>query len=117
MKLPTMTQTYKDGVLSVYSIKNISEPGDRKVDKLVTKYNRLRFDIRTVGMNRFWNAMQNKIEIEELLRTPRIMDVTTQDIVLLRGYQYKIEQIQYLAEEPRSMDLSLRRLETEYEYD
>jgi len=78
---------------------------------------KLRYEERTVGMSRFWSAMQDHARIDMLIRTQRIRGVNNFDIVVLSdGEQYEIKQIQYPKDvEPPSMDLSLTRLETKYE--
>lgn len=111
------TQSYNDGVLSVYTIGNISLPGNMPKEGLTLKVGPLRYEERTVGMSRFWSAMQAKAKVEQMLRVPRINAISTQDVVIPNdGEQYKIIQIQYRQEvEPPSMDLSLERVDSDYE--
>lgn len=109
-------QSYKDGVLSIYGVKNVSVPGNAPVDKLILKYKVLRYDEKTVGIKRYWTAKQQKANITSLLRTPKRFDVSTNDVAVVKGKQFKIEQVQYPEKEPLSMDLSLSRLEVEYDY-
>ena len=110
-------QTYNDGIINIYSVGNISEPGNMPKDGLTLKIDSLRYEERTVGMGRFWTAMQAQTKVERILRTPRIDTVSTQDIAIpIDGKQYKIVQIQYPKDVvPSSMDMSLERLEAEYE--
>jgi len=114
-----MTQTFNDGVLTIYSVSNDAEPGDMAKDKLTLKVEKLRYDERIVGMSRYWIALQAQKKIDFLVRTPRIDSVNTQDIVVpISGHHYLIKQIQYPKEVfPKSMDLSLERLEEPYELD
>lgn len=116
MKLPTLTQQFNDGIVDIYSVQNIAEPGNMPKDGLKIKISNLRYEERTVGMGRYWTAAQAQVRIEQLLRVPRIRSVSTQDIAIVNGQQYKIVQIQYPPGiEPSCMDLSLQRLEVEYE--
>lgn len=110
------TQPFKDGVVKIYTVTNISLPGNMPKDGLVLK-NTLRYDERTVGMGRFWTAMQAQVKVEQLLRMPRLGIISTQDIAVPNdGEQYKIIQIQYPdGVEPPSMDLSLERVDSNYE--
>lgn len=114
-----VTQTFNDGVLNIYSVENQATPGNMPNNKFTQKVEKLRYDERTVGMSRYWIAMQAQEQIDFLVRTPRIMSVNTSDIVtLIDGEQYKIKQIQYPKEiYPDCMDLSLERLEEHYELD
>lgn len=111
------TQTYNDGVLNVYAISNTAASGDKPKDTATLKVGGLRYDERTVGMSRYWIAMQAQEKIDLLVRAPRIDSVNSKDIVVPNdGYQYRIKQIQYPKEVlPKSMDLSLERLESHYE--
>lgn len=103
-----------DGVVKIYSVEDISEPGNMPKDGLTLKQT-LRYKERTVGMGRFWTAHQAQARIDLLLRTHKLRDVSTQDIAIPNdGKQYRIVQVQY-PEELDVMDLSLERIEQEYE--
>lgn len=118
MKLKTLTQTFNDGVLSIYKVENIAEPGNMPKDGLVLKYGPLRYEERIVGITRNTYAKQSQSSIEQLLRIQRIGDVSVHDVVVLPdGRQYDVYQAQYINEtEPRCIDLSLTRLEVAYEF-
>jgi hypothetical protein len=112
------TQTFNDGILDIYEVKNIAEAGKKPVKGLTKKKaSALRFEERTVGMSRFWTAKQSQVQINQMLRTPRINSVSTQDVVITNGgKQYEIKQIQYIPDvEPPCMDLSLERLVAAYD--
>lgn len=110
------TQTYNDGVLNIYSVENIASPGEMPADKITLKES-LRYEERTVGMTRFYAAMQNNVNIKYVLRAPRIRAVSTLDVAIPNdGKQYKIVQIQYPQDvEPPSMDLTLEELTPIYD--
>lgn len=114
--MSSQTQTFKDGVVKIYKVDNIATPGNMPKDGLVIK-DGLRYDERTVGMSRFWTAMQAQAKVEQMLRVPRTNFVSTQDIAIPNdGEQYKIIQIQYPENvEPPCMDLSLERVEAKYD--
>jgi len=112
--MPSKTQTFNDGIVKIYKIDNIAEPGNMPKDGLIFKET-LRYKERTVGVNRYWAALQDNIRINHVLRVPERRNVSTQDIAIPNdGKQYKIVQIQY-PEDMSVMDLSLERLEQEYE--
>lgn len=110
------TQTYNDGVVSIYTVSDVSQPGGMPVDALTLK-EALRYEERTVGLTRFYAAMQNNVNIKYVLRCPRIRSVSTQDVAVpVDGKQYKIVQIQYPQDvEPPSMDLTLEELSPVYD--
>lgn len=117
MAIQSKRQTFNDGAVSIYTVGNIAEPGNRPKDGLKLKA-RLRMDRRTVGFKRYFAAAQNQTEITELVRVPYRPDVSTQDVCIIVGQtaQYKIAQIQHPADTlPPCMDLSLERLEKKYE--
>ncbi len=117
MKLQTMTQTFNDGIVNIYSVGNIASPGNMPKDGLTLKVGYLHYEERTVGMNRFWTGVQAQAKIGQLLRVPRIHSVSPQDIAIPNDEeQYKIVQVQYPKDiSPPCMDLSLERLEAAYE--
>lgn len=115
MRLKTQTQTFNDGIVQIYSVGNISLPGNMPKDGLTLK-NTLRYEERTVGMSRFWGGLQANVSVEQLIRVHRINSISSQDVAILDGEQYSIKQVQYInSVEPPSMDLSLERLEADYE--
>lgn len=109
-------QQYNSGILTIYKVDNIAEPGNKPKDKLTIKYNVLRYDERTVGITRNNLAKQDHSQIDNLVRVQRLDDVSVHDVVVIDDKQYDIYQIQYINDVvPRSMDLSLERLEAAYE--
>lgn len=118
MRLKTLTQQFNDGIVDIYSVGNIAEPGNMPKDglKQPAKAKDLRFEERIVGMSRFWTALQENARIEKLLRVPKLNSVTSHDVAILDGKQFKIVQIQYPKDVyPSCMDLSLETLEVAYE--
>lgn len=110
-------QTFNDGVANIYSVGNIASPGNMPKDVLKLKVGPLRYKERTVGMSRFWTAIQTNAKIGRLLRMQRLDSVSTLDIAIpIDGKQYKIVQIQYPEDaDPPVMDLSLERLDAVYD--
>lgn len=110
-------QTYNDGICKISTVGNVAEAGEMPQDGLTLKHT-LRYEERTVGMSRYWVAMQAHSKIHLLLRMPQVRNVTDRDVVVLPdGEQYSIKQIQYPKDvQPPSMDLSLERLTTKYRF-
>jgi hypothetical protein len=115
--MPQKTQTFNDGVASIYSVENIASPGGMPKEALTIKAANVRYKERTVGMSRFWAAKQTNAKIGRLLRMPKLNSVSTQDVVIpIDGKQYKILQVQYPEDVyPPVMDLSLERLDASYD--
>lgn len=112
-------QSFEDGVVSIYKVSDIALPGDMPVDGLVLKQS-LRYKERTVGLNRFYSALQNNIKVDLVIRCPEVrgLSESTNDILVaipIDGQQYKVMQIQYIEDsKPPSMDLTLERLGEPY---
>jgi len=106
------TQPLNDGVLEVYA--NDRADG---VDNLTIKHGCLRYDERTVGINRYYKAKQENVEITRLLRVQRLRDISTQDIAVTEvGEQYHIRRIVYPKDVvPPCCDLSLERVTQNYD--
>lgn len=115
------SQTFNDGVVNIYSANNIASPGEMPKEELKHKVGPIRYKERTVGMSRYWAAMQNNVKVDMVIRVPcapiRLETVSTQDIVIpIDGQQYKIVQIQKPEDiYPPVMDLSLERLVQKYD--
>ena len=109
-------QTFNDGIVSIYRIDNIAAEGDMPENKL-TKVVDLRYEERTVGMNRYWIASQYDVKIDLLIRCARIGSVISKFVAVPKdGKQYRIEQIQYSKDaDIPCMDLSLERIGAEYD--
>lgn len=115
METARTIQIYNDGIIKILRVEDTSEPGDMPCECEVIKY-MLRYDERTVGMHRYYAAMQNNVNIERMVRCQKIADVSTQDIAMIGDVRYYIRQVQYPKEiVPPSMDLSLERVVQDYE--
>ena len=122
-KLPTrargeISQSYNDGVVYIYRAKNDAAPGDTPHKKLVRK-GQLNFENRTVGMARFYTAMQAGIKISRVLRVPQGFEVSAQDVAVLLGdkTQYSIVQVQATQDVwPASLDLTLEEVVRKYDF-
>src|SRR5690554_5496111 len=88
-------ETFNDGIVKLYEVTNIAEPGNMPKEGLQLK-GTLRYKERTVGMGRYWTAMQANSRITYLLRVPQLRNISSQDVAIPNdGKQYKIVQIQY----------------------
>ena len=111
-------ETFNDGIIKIYTVTNISKPGDRPKDGLSIKYS-LRFDYRTIGIKRNFEAMQAQVEINEMIAVQMHRDISTQDVVMINNddTQYKITQVQHKKDTlPPTSLLTLTRLEAKYDF-
>lgn len=94
IKTPTAFQTFNDGVCVLCGQENQSTKGNVPKKAYTIKEMRMPYERRTVGIRRFYDAKQEKAEIELLLRVPGAFLVSTQDICIVQGIQYGIYQVQ-----------------------
>lgn len=107
---------FHDGLVTVYGVKNRAGPGKKPVEDLIQK-GVLRFQRRTVGIRRHYAAMTAGAKVD-LLRVPFRPEVSAQDVAVptLDGKQYRITLVQVPEDiYPPVMDLTLERLERNYE--
>lgn len=108
-----------DGIVSIYCVENHGDSGDTPVEALsAVPKEKLRYRQRTVGVKRHYEALQAKERVDLLIRVPFRPGVSAQDVAIptLDGRQYLITLIQRIeGSTPPVMDLTLRRMEHEYE--
>ena len=103
-----ITQSFNDGVITVYGVVDGGEVGYRPKPIHQKKYT-LRSKRQRLGVTRLYLAKQNQIEITEVLRVPFAGKVTNQDIAVLEdGSQYQIESVQTVQDVyPHCVDIAL----------
>ena len=107
--------SFNDGICSIYSVENVAEPGDLPEEKLIPKYD-LRFSWHTVGMSRYYEAMQAQVKISNAVDVPLRSDVNPQDVAIINDRQYRIIQKQEKRDtRPASMLLTLTDIEEAFE--
>ena len=102
-------QSFNDGVVNIYEVTDTSTNGDKpKATKAAKPKNTLRFHERTVGVTRFYSAMQANKKVSRVLRCQKITSVSTLDVATIGSIDYEILQIQYPEDvDPPVMDLTL----------
>lgn len=110
---------FNDGVVSVYSVENLAQKGETPKETLAALPKiRLRYHRRTVGVKRHYEALQASDRVDLLLRVPYRPMISTDDIAIPTEdeRQYRITLIQRIEGIfPPVMDLTLRRVEHEYD--
>lgn len=111
-KLPFRTgneisQTYNDGIVKIFTVSDGATPGYQPVIKATMKHS-LPFEERALGITRLFMGRQNRVEIEKVVRIPRL-NVSTQDLAQTQdGKWYRIDSVQSVQDvRPASLDLSL----------
>lgn len=104
--------TFDDGILTICAVRDISEPGMKPKLTLAEK-ERFYFGYDTLGLTRYYTALQANQQIEAVVNIPGWSDISTLDIcVMENGLRYRIRLIQPMLDEDglRITKLSLERL-------
>ena len=109
-----VTQSYNDGVVTVYAVTDSAQPGYQPVEQLTEKI-KLRYEEQRLGIQRYYNAMQNQIQVERVIRVPRAEQITSQDVAETEdGRRYRIDLVQTVdGVWPPSQDLTLVKYQQE----
>lgn len=111
-----ISQTFNDGAVTICTVTDSAELGKRPVAKL-TKRVLLHYEERKLGINRFYAAKQNNVQVERVLRVPKAIAIDTADAAITEdGTVYEIEQVQTVdGVYPACLDLTLKRMTRGYE--
>ena len=113
-----ITQVFDDGVVTVYAVTNAAAPGYQPKPQLMKPPKAvLRYEEQRLGLQRYYEAMQNQIQVERVIRTPRHGKITNQDVAITEdGRQYRIDLVQTVQNVwPASQDLTLAKIEQIYD--
>lgn len=90
-KTPIEFLTFNDGIVDIYETDN-----DDAIIK--SSVNQFRFGKRTLGVNRYYQARQNDIELAMVIHIHKNLNIHTQNAAVINKTRYKIEQVQQLAD-------------------
>ena len=109
-----VTQSYNDGVVTVYAVTDSAQPGYQPVEQLTEKI-KLRYEEQRLGIQRYYDAMQNQIQVERVIRVQRAGKITNQDVAETEdGRRYRIDLVQTVdGVWPPSQDLTLAKYQQE----
>lgn len=109
-----VTQGYNSGVVTVYAVTDSARPGYQPVEQLTEKI-KLRYEEQRLGIQRYYDAMQNQIQVERVIRVPRVGQITSQDVAETEdGRRYRIDLVQTVdGVWPPSQDLTLVKYQQE----
>lgn len=110
-----ISQTYNDGIIRIFTVTDGAQVGYQPLIHAKQKH-KLPYEEQRLGINRLFLGRQHRVEIEKVLRIPRI-NVSTQDIVRTHdGSWYRINSVQSVDDvRPRSLDLALVAMEEKVE--
>ena len=111
-----ISQTYNDGLVTICEVKNTAPSGYAPKEELIPKV-KVGYQERSLGIQRYYAAAQNQIQIQRVIRIPRGASVDTQDVAVTEdGRQYAINMVQTVPDVyPPSLDLTLAKVTHEYE--
>ena len=107
-----VTQDFNDGVVTVYAVTDSAQPGYQAKPQLVEPPKLiLRYEEQRLGIKRYYDAMQNQIQVERVIRVPRAGQITNQDAAVTEdGRRYRIEMVQTVQDVwPPCLDLTLAK--------
>ena len=109
-----VTQNFGDGVVAIYTVKDVAQPGYQPKPELVQPAKAvLRYQEQRLGIQRYYDALQNQIQVERVIRVPRYGGVTNQDAAVTEdGRTYRIDLVQSVENVwPPCVDLTLVKYE------
>lgn len=104
-----ITQSYNDGMLTVYTVADEAAPGRQPVRRLAELV-KLPYETRRVGIQRYYAAAQNQTKVQRVLRVPHSgKPVTNRCLADTEdGSRYRIDLVQFVPDVyPLSDDLTL----------
>lgn len=106
-----VSQSYNDGVVTIYSVTDGAKPGYQPMPMLAEKIT-LRYAEQRLGIQRYYTALQNQVQVERVIRTARAGDITTQDIAITEdGRKYAVYMVQSVQDVyPPSVDITLSKI-------
>lgn len=107
-----ITQPFNSGIVKIYRTANGAKPGHKAAEILQDPPVTLRYEEQRTGAARYYAAKQANIQIDRVLRCPRVAGIDTQSVAETEdGEQYRIAQIQSVSGVwPDCVDLSLTKI-------
>ena len=93
-------ETFNDGICNFHEIDE-----DGNAAEILES---IRFQERTVGIRRYYEAMTAKVQIDRLIRIPYQPWMTSEYLAVIHGQDYEIKQVQVIPDSlPQCNDISL----------
>lgn len=106
--------TFDDGIATLYEVGNVSDKGNKPKVGIKRKKDQFYFQYETLGLNRYYTALQNQQKLEAVITIPEWPKISTEDALFLENEKcYRIRMIQPTYDENalRVTKLSLERWE------
>lgn len=102
-----ITQEFNSGIVTIYTVENSAPVGLLPVEHLTETFT-VRYEEQRLGINRYYMARQNQIEIQRVIRIPKVA-VNTQDVAITEdNRKYRIDTVQTVQDVyPACIDLTL----------
>lgn len=103
-----ITQSYNDGVVSIYTVEDVAQPGYQPKPEKTLKVV-LRYEEQRLGIHRYYSARQNQIDVQRVIRVQKSVPINNQDLAETEdGRKYRIDLVQSVSDVfPASLDLTL----------
>lgn len=103
-----VSQTYNDGVVTVYRVTDSAKPGDMPVID-TEQCAVLHYEERMLGVTRYYAAAQAMARVERVIRVQRRAGINAQMLAITEdGRKYRIDLVQTVQDVfPPSLDLTL----------
>lgn len=111
--------TYDDGIVTICTVTNGANTGDMP-QKVLSEKLKSYFSFNTLGIQRYYTALDAKQQIEAVINIPDWQPVQVHDIAVLEsGLQYIIQTVQpgWDNNGLKNTKLSLERLGEKYDYE
>lgn len=108
---------FDEGICKICQLENIAKKGDKPQYQRLEKSKHW-YEMRVVGINRYYAALQANNSIDYLIRIWQDQTITARDYCVLEdGKQYRITQVQHLLNDDglKITDLSLERVDKLYD--
>lgn len=108
--------TFDDGILKIYKMKDIAEPGKKPAPQLVL-CSKHYFGYEIIGATRYYAAKQAQVQISNLVRIWQDRSVEAGNICILEdGKQYQCENVQHITQDGLGITkITLERLGKDYD--
>lgn len=112
IQTPLEKQLYNDGVLKVYTVRNIAPKGMMpKYDKVLV-HGRVPYENKTAGEKRRYYAQQEGREFSRIVRTAAEYDISEGHVVELGDKLYKVITVNLISSiYPGFSEISLRKVD------
>lgn len=109
--------TFDDGIVKIYTVTNTAAAGD-KPKKGLSLRESFYFGYDTLGINRYYTALQAHQQIEAVINVPGWNAIPVESVAILEDdTQYTVQMVQPMIDEDglRITRLSLERLGESYD--